>query len=270
MVTRQRTNFTENQKAAIYARDHATCAFSGISLWIFDYGIRPNYEMDWADHIKPSAKGGTSCLNNGICASHTFNSKKKDNGSDNIFFFKEGRVTPSYVTSFGFASNELLSDLKRRSKLAPNDWYLNRAIVNTYIAFDWRCHLEFNGITYKRDDAYWLKAAFRRFKIWQKHRCTNSIDERELIKVERPYGTDSILQIETIESEVQFYEWAESLWARYRINQKAFHDFYSASEYNQKLDLAHRLKTEKYINPDVAKGISQLLHYYSTSSEKAA
>lgn len=97
MAQRKRTNFSENQKAAIYARDHATCAFSGISLWIFGYGIRPNYEMDWADHIKPSAKGGTSSLENGVCASHTFNSKKKDNGSDNVFFFQNGKITPAYI-----------------------------------------------------------------------------------------------------------------------------------------------------------------------------
>ena len=53
----KRTEFTENQKAEIFSRDRATCAFSGISLWFLDVGIGSNWQVDWVDHILPSAAG---------------------------------------------------------------------------------------------------------------------------------------------------------------------------------------------------------------------
>ena len=92
-MAHKRIEFTEAQKALIYARDRATCAFSGLSLWLLDIGIRPNWDMDWVDHILPSASGGNASLDNGICASSTFNAKKRDNTSDNVFFVHHGAIT---------------------------------------------------------------------------------------------------------------------------------------------------------------------------------
>jgi len=54
-MAHKRTEFTDNQKAKIFSRDRATCAFSGISLWFLDLGIRSNWQVDWVDHILPSA-----------------------------------------------------------------------------------------------------------------------------------------------------------------------------------------------------------------------
>ena len=255
---RKRSNFTETQKADIYVRDHATCAFSGISLWIFDYGIRRNYQMDWADHIKPSARGGDSTLENGICASHTFNAKKKDNGSDNIFFFKNGKITPAYVETFGCAPDYVLEDLERRSNLLPADWFLNRAITNTFIGFEWRCDLEFQGIQYKRDDTYWFKSAFRRLNVSKRKNPSSSIVERQLLPPEIPFGTELLLDIESVTTEQQFKDWAESVWPSYRASVKAFHTFSLAETAHEQDEVLEQLKAEKLLHPDILKGLAQL------------
>ena len=66
-MAHKRKEFTDNQKAEIFVRDAATCGFSGISLWFLDNGIKSNWQVDWVDHIKPSASGGGAEIENGIC-----------------------------------------------------------------------------------------------------------------------------------------------------------------------------------------------------------
>lgn len=257
---RKRTNFSENQKAEIYARDGATCAFSGISLWLFDHGVRNGYDMDWADHIKPSARGGTSCLDNGICASSTFNAKKRDNGSDNIFFFHHSRITPDYFDVFGPASDELLADLDRRSRLTAADWYLNRSIANVFIAFDWRCRRDIYGQVRKRTDVYWMSSAHKRFQKWKRRRPDATLSERGVLPVNRPFGSDSMLAIEHVDTEEQFQDWAETLWPAYRLSRLASHQFFSTACPDEKRRVVDEFAERTDVHPDVAKGLSQLCH----------
>ena len=270
MATRKRTDFSESQKADIFARDRATCAFSGISVWLFDYGVRHNYEIDWADHIKPSARGGTSSLDNGICASSLFNAKKKDNGSDNIFFFKNGRVTKAYITTFGYASDQMLADLNRRSRLEPGDWYLNRSISNVYFAFDWRCNLEFKKVDYKRDDNYWLKAAWKRHMKWQKIQPSESIQHRKLLDPNHPFGASQLLELESIRSEDHFRNWAESIWPTYRQSWKTDFDFNLAIDPEHMRSILNQASIEVDVHPDVIRGLSQLIPEDEPSIQKVA
>jgi hypothetical protein len=125
-MAHKRIEFTENQKAQIYSRDRATCAFSGLSLWLLDTGIRPNWDMDWVDHIRPSAAGGDASLGNGICASSTFNAKKRDNTSDNVFFVQFGNITEDYLRVFGVPPSTLIEQLDRLKNLESSDWFFNR------------------------------------------------------------------------------------------------------------------------------------------------
>jgi len=53
-----RTEFSDRQKAEIFARDRATCCFSGANLWLLDAPLRPGFQMGWVDHIRPSSRGG--------------------------------------------------------------------------------------------------------------------------------------------------------------------------------------------------------------------
>ena len=53
-----RKNFSDAVRAAAYARDRATCCYSGKSLWIADFGADPHFAIDWAEHYEPAARGG--------------------------------------------------------------------------------------------------------------------------------------------------------------------------------------------------------------------
>ncbi len=107
--------YTQNHKY-MYKNDRVTrrysepfklkiCAFSGISLWFLDNGIKSNWQVDWVDHIKPSASGGRANISNGICASNLFNAKKRDNSHDNIYFVKNGNLTEPYFSLLFFLIN---------------------------------------------------------------------------------------------------------------------------------------------------------------------
>jgi hypothetical protein len=131
MTEHKRTDFSDKQKSLIYERDRAICAFSGKSLWILDYGVNPLWDMDWADHIKPSKRGGESSLKNGICSGAFFNSKKRDNSWDNIYFFKDGKPTSHYYFVHGEISENLGKILIRNKSIHFSDWYLNRAFAGS-------------------------------------------------------------------------------------------------------------------------------------------
>ncbi|MGI9278092.1 MAG: HNH endonuclease [Endozoicomonas sp.] len=180
-MAHKRLNFTEKQKAIIFKRDRATCAFSGISLWLLDSGISPNWRMDWADHIRPNAAGGTAQLENGICASCTFNAKKKDNSYDTLYFVKNGLITDDYISIFGIPSQMFLNQLDRLGRLEIIDWYFNRCLANTFIGFDWRCVSEFEQVRKKRDDHYWFGSGWKRMKRFIKQRPELTYLERNLM-----------------------------------------------------------------------------------------
>lgn len=64
--------FSDKDRAIIFVRDRATCAFSGKNLWILDQGII-HFDWDWVDHIKPYSKGGKTDSSNGMLASSKYN-----------------------------------------------------------------------------------------------------------------------------------------------------------------------------------------------------
>jgi len=269
-MAHKRTNFTEKQKAKIFARDRATCAFSGISVWLFDQGIRPNFDTDWADHIIPSAKGGTSELSNGVCASSFFNAKKKDNGSDNKFFFINGQITETYITVYGVAPDRILADLKRRQSLVSSDWYLNRSIANTFYAFDWRCYLEFYDKRYVRDDAYCYKTALRMHRDWNKDKETPSIENRNMLKADRPFGCVHLLEIQNIKTKEQYIDWAETIWPIYRTNWQAYQAFIRSETADDKQRVYDQFCSNTDANPQLIQGLGQLLSSSSTEDRKTA
>ncbi len=254
-MAHKRKEFTDNQKAEIYARDNATCAFSCISLWILDIGIRPNWEDDWVDHIKPSASGGGAELDNGICASETFNKKKRDNTSDNIHFTKEGRITKDFIQVFGVPSEKLVSQLSRLSNLASADWFFNRSITCIYTAFDWRCNVEFHNKVRKRDDTYWLKSAWKRLQTYRKKKSSSGILKRGLIMSEPAFGTLKLLEIENITDYDEFINWSEEVYPVYRGNYKLMYEYFETDDTAKRVKLLENAKKVVHINPEVIESL---------------
>jgi hypothetical protein len=230
-----RTEFSDRQKAEIFARDRATCCFSGANLWLLDAPLRPGYQMDWVDHIRPSSKGGLAELSNGVCASHTFNSKKRNNSADTGYLFFEGQPSETYFGIFGALDEESLRRLNRLSKLSNFDWYFNRAIANILLAFDWRCQKQRYATVYKRDDQYWFKAGFKQLSAFLKNDEVASFEKRGLLtkSSERCWldlaGVETLSEMQEVAEEIfPTYQRSYNAWAAWFWDAKTASDFEAA------------------------------------------
>jgi hypothetical protein len=150
-------------RAAVFARDKGICAFSGLSLWILDYGT-PLWHHDWPDHIRPVTRGGKDTLDNLVCASFFYNAKKRSNGADNVYLFKNGLPTEQYFWLHLELSAEQAEIIRRHARLDEADWYFNRALSSVCIALQ----LEWSGTDAVRNVDYWLRAAWKRLVIWRR------------------------------------------------------------------------------------------------------
>jgi len=73
----RRSNFTEAQKAQLFALHRAICVYCEEKLWLLDNGATPYFTIDWADHVFPVARGGASTIENGVCSCGYCNKKKR-------------------------------------------------------------------------------------------------------------------------------------------------------------------------------------------------
>lgn len=212
-----RTDFTDAQRAAIYVRDRATCCFSGANLWLLESPLRPGYERDWADHVRPSARGGSTDEANGACASHTFNGKKRHNSADTAYLFQNGLPTWRYFDIFGRLTPEQDARLRRLARLELRDWYFNRAIGQILCGFDYRCRLEWYEEEPKRDDWYWFRAAYRKIVEFQAFDAGASLEDRMLVTTPSSAAV-SWLALRQVESEQTFLTTIEAIYPQYRTN----------------------------------------------------
>lgn len=174
--------FTDPQKAEIFARDRATCSFSGANLWLLDAPLRIGWQSDWVDHKKPLSRGGLSKdVKNGACASHTFNMKKRNNSADTTYLFENGHPTPLNHMICGAPPQSTTERLQRLAKLDQRDWYFNRAICWILNAL----HFQWSEPEYERTDEYWFDAAFKKLILYRKLVRANppfrSLEERGII-----------------------------------------------------------------------------------------
>lgn len=204
-----RTNFTDAQKAEIYVRDRATCAFSGANLWLLDSGASGQYLIDWADHVKPASGGGASAIDNGICASWPYNYAKSDSPYPGVQLFARGLPTPDFFFLERQLTPEIAGRIIRFSKLHSSDWSFNRAIW--LVCLGLCCHSDSRrGATRSRDDCYYAKAALKRICAWRALVERDSVaslekrfltpkslqeDHRLLLSVRKATSTDEILAI---------------------------------------------------------------------------
>jgi hypothetical protein len=191
----RKSNFNDAQKAQLYVLHRATCVYSGEKLWIIDKGASPDFTIDWADHIFPVAKGGSSTLDNGVCASWHINKEKRDKLAVPEFLFYEGKPTDSYFKHRKILPDQITHDLERLSKLHHSDWYFNRAIFRVLLGVNY-LH---NGIGIRnRDDLYYAVAAFKAIDIWRKivvREKVASLEERGLAPVNPSHDQQLLLSV---------------------------------------------------------------------------
>lgn len=231
-MARQRTNFTNAQKAEIFRRDRATCAFSGKSLWILDYGLTPLWDWDWVDHKTPSARGGQSTPSNGVCASYTFNSKKGANTRDKHYFFSKGCPTEAFYDFYGELPTKLADQLDRLGRLVDSDWYFNRCLMNVLYGL----HREFDpGMQrQKRTPSYWFAAGWKQLARWNMERRGNKgdggasfVDRGVLGNADLP-DVRLLISLSEPGDERDFHRRVAALREPYLVNCKLFRNFWSA------------------------------------------
>jgi len=169
---------TNKLRSEVFARDKAICAFSGLSLWHLDYGASTHNESDWADHIRPASRGGRDSVDNLVCASSFYNSKKRNNGADNAYLFHNGRPTSHFYWSHGSLTARQVEDMRSHAAIAATDWYINRAWRNLLTGLE----AEYLGIARQRTPAYWRKAALGRLLEWKACGGISDFDKRGLIR----------------------------------------------------------------------------------------
>ena len=231
-MAHKRTDFSNAQKSVIYARDRATCCFSGVNLWLLDSPLRPGKQTDWVDHVRPSARGGKSVLSNGVCASHTYNAKKRHNSSDNFFLFRNGVPTEGYFELFGVPPIEVRNRLDALQHLEPVDWFFNRCISHTFNAFLDRCHRNYYETEYKRDYSYWSKAAYRKLLDFQRLDSKKSLESRGIVNSPNPIQ-ESWLSLRDADSETSFQSGIASLFPAFERNYRIWARYFWDPESNE-------------------------------------
>lgn len=212
-----RVEFTDAQRAKIFVRDRATCCFSGANLWLLDAPLRPGFERDWVDHIKPAARGGKTEESNGVCASHTFNAKKRHNTADHAYLFERGLPTWRYFSLFGTLPPAQVERLTRLARLVEADWYFNRAVGLVLLSFDQRCRLARYEERPQRDDQYWVRAAYRKIAEFQQCPGDSTMEARGLVPTPNDMQ-QAWLGLRQSASPQQFAAALKPLFATYQAN----------------------------------------------------
>ena len=157
-TTKSRGQFSDTTKAQLYAWDNAVCAMTGASLWMLDYGATSLCHYDWADHVKPRARGGSHESENGVSVAEEANYEKGANGRANRYAYVAGQPTWKAFAGFGKIPEDTAKYLRR--DLLPRDWYFNRCLANLMWFVFGRVE-GWTGTRIKGKPMYYPKAAFR-------------------------------------------------------------------------------------------------------------
>jgi hypothetical protein len=214
----KRREFNDLQKAEIFARDRALCAYSGASLWLADFGSAPA-SIDWVDHIQAVSRGGASAIENGVCASFLYNWVKRDHDRS-VLLFRAGRPTADYYTFFGAVRPDTAAHLVKFRNLHSSDWYANRTLFQVRKASAGISARRRDGEKFSRGVEYYSSAAMRFLDRW--HRYSDgqpSLRARKLLP-QRP-SEDQLLLLSALEATTatqvkriikEFEPWLVSSW----------------------------------------------------------
>jgi hypothetical protein len=242
---------TDKLRAAVFARDKGICAFSGLSLWLLDYGTSPIGQADWPDHEVPVSRGGKHVLGNLVCASHFYNRKKLNNGADRTYLFREGRPTERFYWTYGEISEAQATILRRHACLTQTDWYFNRALFNIRVALE----NDADRVEVTRDRSYWLRSANKRLTVWRKlsgNATAVSFIRRGLVRFPKAPDVQLMLSL-TSANEQEVIRIYRRLLVHYRANLRLLDRFCAArtDEARRKALLAasNRVATEPLLAP---------------------
>lgn len=249
-MQRTQREFTDVQKAEIFVRDRATCCFAGANLWLLDAPLRPGYQRDWVDHVRPLARGGRSEVKNGVCASHSFNAKKRHNTADNLYLFRDGAPTLNYFEIYGPLPEHMVSRLVRLATLEDRDWYFNRAVGLIFLAFDYALYKAMGYDLSTRDDAYWLKSARTKLNQFKKLGGTADYEARGLVT--SPNETQVAWMEMVNASDAVFDKIIRPLQVEYVRNGRIWASFFWESETDKERKLVlNKARADKKITADV-------------------
>lgn len=168
---KSRGKFSDDTRAQIFVWDRAVCALTGANLWMLDYGLSGLEQEDWADHIKPVARGGKHVATNGVCASADANSTKNANGRANEYWFIGGRPTYRFYSDLGKVPEATATWLRR--DVIKRDWYFNRSLRNFLYVVSSGAY-DVSGYKRHDDKLYYPKATLRFLnefrEVWQSDR----------------------------------------------------------------------------------------------------
>jgi len=214
---------TDKLRAAVFARDKGICAFSGLSLWMLDYGTAPFGHPDWPDHIVPVSRGGKDTLDNLVCASFFHNRKKLNNTSDRNYLFRNGAPTNMFFQTHGEVSDPQAQLLQRHARIIEADWHFNRALFNIRVALDDEAY----GADVVRGRGYWLASAYKRLSTWRKisdDANVASFGRRGLIRYPSAPDVKLMLSLATAD-EPRMLSVYRQLLRHYRANRKVLDRF---------------------------------------------
>lgn len=162
-----RKNFSDAVRSAAYARDRATCCYSGRSVWIADFGADPHFAIDWAEHYKPASRGGSGDLENALTVAWNYNWMRGDGAKLPPVLFYEGRPTQDGFCFVGRVSDAIFAHLRRMASLRPSDWFFNRALWHVWLGVWWLLNQE-GGHKESRDTAYRTRVALGMLTKWRR------------------------------------------------------------------------------------------------------
>lgn len=244
-----RKEFPDSIKAQIFARDRATCAFTGKSVWAFDYGASPLWETDWPDHIRPSSRGGSNEIENGVCASSFANSKKASNTRDASYWFWHGKPTEYYLHAVGSVPESIAAQIRRLSGLKESDWYLNRAAKDVLLAVEQTAWP--SGKT--RTPDYWCDSAIKRVKTWKsKAAGIESLEDRKVLLMPLDQDQRILLQLRDCNNLSDIREIKRLLVPHRRANWRIYEGLLKALSGNPKVkipDVLQSAEADKDVSP---------------------
>lgn len=269
-MKKKSSEFTDAQKAQIYKRDRATCAFSGRSLWNLDFGACPlSAEWDWADHIKPRSRNGAGEVSNGLCVSSLFNAKKRANGADTFSLLSDLRgkgedSVPSkdHFEFFGMISKDWMKQLVRLRRIQEKDWYFNRAVCHLI----WACYLSFHRLSRKRGPGYYRDSALKKLAEFRgKGGTRKDLEKRGLVL--HPEREDVHLLLSMIEEQKrgEIDGKLSRLKAIYTENARAMENFwraYSTGTLSRMQAQAKMITKNKNITPCVRAAVDSYVLFW--------
>ena len=246
---------TDKLRAAVFARDKGICSFSGLSLWMLDYGTAPFSHPDWPDHIKPISRGGKDTLDNVVCASFHYNSKKLNNGRDCGYLFREGRPTEEFFWTHGELSRTQAQLLKRNACLTEADWYFNRALFNVKVAIA----DEVFGADVVRKRDYWLNSAYKRLLAWRRLSGPSgptSFTRRGLIRYPSASDVQLMLSLATADH-TELQKVYHRLAKHYRANCRALDAFVLARTPERREVILQKAGRDNYVTEPLINVVRQ-------------